>query len=346
MRIDLTSSAALLGQMATAARRVATIVHTHPDGDAIGCSIGMQCWLKSIGKEVKSVFPDAITSNLSFMLEGTQASDILIFTDDAATKEWIDSCDLLLIMDMNSISRSAGLEKMLEASVAKKVLIDHHLNPASEQFDLTISETEISSASELVYWLLKELSGKGLGSISLPAATALMTGMTTDTNNFANSTFPSTLEMASQLLTLGVNRDNIVENIIWRYNENRLRALGMLLDRRMVITPEGVAYMVLYKSDLETFHLEEGDTEGFVNLPLAIGRVRMSIFIKEDIDHFRVSVRSKKGTSAAIYANRYCHGGGHENAAGGKIYFPEDIAVQTDAPAFLERTVKDYFDEK
>lgn len=346
MTLNLSNNAALLGRMAASSGRIATIAHTHPDGDAIGSSLGMMYWLESLGKDVRCIFPDAISSTLTFMLDADAASKCIVFANAAdAARQWLDSCDLLVILDLNSLSRTAGLEEILKAHKAPKVLIDHHLNPASEQFSLTISETQISSASELIYWLLKEATGNGLGQISLKAAKALMTGMTTDTNNFANSTFPSTLEMASQLLAAGVDRDSIVESINWQYGENRLRALGMLLDSRLTVTREGVAYMVLYKEDLERFALGDGDTEGFVNMPLAIGKVRMSIFLKEDSGHFRVSVRSKKGTSAQKYASVYCHGGGHENAAGGKVYFPQDIAKQQDAPAFIEKTVKEYFDE-
>ena len=346
MTVDIPSSAALLSQFAAPCKRVATIAHTHPDGDAVGSSLGMAGWLESLGKDVRCIFPDAISSNLAFLLEGGAKAKCLVYSDDAkAVNDWLAGCDLLIVLDMNSLSRGAGLEEILKAHKAPKVLIDHHLNPAREEFSLTISETEISSASELTYWLLKELEAKGMGKIGLEAGTALMAGMTTDTNNFANSTWPSTLEMASQLLAAGVNRDAIVEKVNWHYGENRLRALGMLLDSRLTITPQNVAYMVLYKEDLNAFELGDGDTEGFVNIPLAISSVRMSILIKEDKEHFRVSVRSKKGTSAQNYTKIYCHGGGHENAAGGKIFFPQDIATPKDAPAFLERTVKEYFDE-
>ena len=346
MTVDIPTSAALLGQYAASCKRVATVAHTHPDGDAVGSSLGMACWLESLGKEVRCIFPDAISSNLSFLLEGGARARCLVYADDAeAAGKWLAACDLVIVLDMNGLSRAAGLEDILRAHKAPKVLIDHHLAPAREEFSLTISETEISSASELTYWLLKELEGKGMGNIGHEGGTALMAGMTTDTNNFANSTWPSTLEMASQLLAAGVNRDAIVEKVNWHYGENRLRALGMLLDSRLTITPQGVAYMVLYREDLEKFNLGDGDTEGFVNMPLAISAVRMSIFIKEDKEHFRVSVRSKKGTSAQNYTKIYCHGGGHENAAGGKIFFPQDIAAPKDAPAFLERTVKEYFDE-
>ena len=63
----------------------------------------------------------------------------------------------------------------------------------------------------------------------------------------------------------------------------------------------------------------------------------MSILLKEEKDHFRVSIRSKKGWSAQQVAASRFHGGGHENASGGKLYWPGDIPAPKDAAAYIER---------
>ena len=84
------------------------------------------------------------------------------------------------------------------------------------------------------------------------------------------------------------------------------------------------------------YGVDAGDTEGLVNMPLKVDRVRMSIFIREDSGHFRVSIRSKRGLSARNMAAEYFHGGGHELAAGGKIFWPEDIPCKDAAAGYLE----------
>ena len=83
--------------------------------------------------------------------------------------------------------------------------------------------------------------------------------------------------------------------------------------------------------------MEEGETEGLVNIPLSIDRVKMSILLKEEKDHFRVSIRSKKGWSARECAVAHFHGGGHENASGGKLWWPADIDGPEAAAAYLEQ---------
>ena len=312
-----------------AAKRVCIVVHTHPDGDAVGSGTALLAYFRRCrGIDARLLLPDPAPASLDFLLcpDGT-------VTDPAPAQEWIAACDLLVCLDMNGFTRAGRLEEALRACSAPRILIDHHLHPDREAFDLVFSETEISSASELLYWILSALPGAAL---PLEVLTPLMAGMTTDTNNFANSVFPSTLEMASELLAAGVDRDALLEHLYQSYRERRLRAMGEFLGKRLVVTQEGVAYAILDKAFLERFGLEEGETEGFVNLPLAIAGVRLSIFLREDKGHFRVSIRSRRGVSANTLAHESFHGGGHEQAAGGKLYFPEDIASPEGAARYIE----------
>jgi phosphoesterase RecJ-like protein len=167
--------------------------------------------------------------------------------------------------------------------------------------------------------------------------------MTTDTNNFANSVFPSTMKMASELIADGTDRDKILNLIYNCYRENRIRLMGYMQCSEMKILTEGVAYMVLTKEIQEKFGYREGETEGLVNVPLSIGTVRMSILATEKDGLFRVSVRSKKGTSAQNLAVQFFRGGGHENAAGGKILIGEDVPSPADVPTYIENSVKTFF---
>ena len=222
------------------------------------------------------------------------------------------------------------------------MLIDHHLNPEKEAFDLCFSETDISSASEYVFHLLKampEIDGD-VGRLPARCLTAILTGITTDTNNFANSVYPSTLAAVAELMAAGVDRDAIMEQVYNQYPEGRVRLIGHLLGENLTITPEGGAYMIITRKMLRKFQVEEGDTQGIVNMPLAIKDVKMSILLREEARQFRVSIRSKKGVSANQMAKEYFHGGGHENAAGGKLLCQRDILAKFRAGAFLKRSLK------
>lgn len=339
----------ILNKYVGEASRITIAIHTHPDGDAIGSGTALLTYLASNrGKDTALIVPDSIPSSLKFITTGSPEGKVLVFGEDTpAAVNWIDGSDLIFCLDCNSFERTAGLEKHLRESKARKVLLDHHLNPESEAFDLVFSKTDISSASELLFWTLKEMPDIGGETAGLPekCAAALLTGMTTDTNNFANSVFPSTLAMASELIEAGVDRDGILCELYDSYRENRLRLMGFLLSEKMHLTEDGVAYIILDKATQNRFGMEEGETEGFVNLPLSIAKVRMSLFLTEENDRFRVSLRSKKGTSANACSMAYFNGGGHELAAGGRLEIGKDLQAPEDAEAYILKVTKLFFNK-
>lgn len=319
------------------ASRMAVVAHTHPDGDALGSCTALSLWLAGKGKKVTCVLPDTPADNLQFILS-PDVRYLYFDTDASAAEAAIREADLVVQLDCNHFSRTEGLEPFLKASTARKILIDHHLNPDRESFELVFSTPEVSSASELLYWVLKAADGD----VTEAIGTALLTGMTTDTNNFANSVFPSTFRMASELIAAGVNRDALLEQLYNSCRENRVRLMGYMQYEGLKILPEGAAYMILTKDIMTRFNLREGESEGLVNVPLTIGTVKLSVLLKEDEGHFRVSVRSKKGTSAQQLAARFFHGGGHENASGGKLHIGTDISRADAAEAYVVDALKTF----
>ena len=331
-----------LRSLVSAARKVTLAAHTHPDGDALGSTSALALYLQQLGKEVAVVLPDSPAPSLQFILP---AQVTFLCQDKEAEKAaaHIQASDLIILLDCNAFSRTEGLQPLLSASKAPKVLIDHHLNPDTESFSLVFSTPDISSASELLYWILKDFSATLEMTALLAIGEALLAGMTTDTNNFANSVYPSTFRMASELIAMGVDRDALLQKIYQSYRENRVRIMGYMQNEGMhILEEEGAAYMILTKEIQQRFGILDGETEGLVNVPLTIGKVRLSILLKEDGDHFRVSIRSKKGTSAQRLAATYFHGGGHENASGGKLYIGADVDTPEQAPAYLEKVLKTF----
>ena len=365
-----------LKQWMAGATRPVVISHSHPDGDALGATAALALYLHSLGKDVACVYPDSPAGNIRFILPESVPC-LFQDKDGEAAVQRIREADLLFLVDANAFSRTEGLQDAAAASTAPKVLMDHHLNPDTQTFGLVFSTPDISSASEVVFWILSELTSRE-GSVSeisghprpdkregpkavlkehahgrgreatiyetlpsrLDIGNALMAGMTTDTNNFANSVFPSTFRMASELLAAGVDRDALLQKLYNSYRENRVRLMGYMQSEQLHILPNGTAYMILTKDIQQRFDIQEGESEGLVNVPLAVKKVKLSVLLKEDNGHFRVSVRSKKGTSAQQLAQQYFHGGGHENAAGGKLFLGEDIPSPEAAPAFVEQVLK------
>ena len=324
-------------QLLQCARKVTVAGHTHPDGDALGSTSALALYLQQEGKDVAVTFSDTPAPYLQFILP---AGVNFYFQDRDPEKAaaHIEASDLIILLDCNGFSRTEGLEPFFKASTAPKILIDHHLNPEVDSFNLVFSTPDISSASELLYWVLRKAGWHPL----LPIGEALLAGMTTDTNNFANSVYPSTFRMASDLIAEGVDRDALLQKIYQSYRENRVRLMGYMQNEGLHILPEGAAYMILTSEIQHRFDMQDGESEGLVNVPLTIGKVRLSVLLKEDGDHFRVSIRSKKGTSAQQLAARFFHGGGHENASGGKLLIGADVPTPEAVPEYLENALKTF----
>lgn len=340
-------SAETLHKLLLSARRPVIVSHTKPDGDAIGSCMGMYHMLREkYSSQAKVALANPAPGYLDFLIDEKSSENVYICEDKAEQTELVIlESDLIICLDFNAFHRTDTLEPMLRKAQAVKVLIDHHLSPDTENFTLIFSETQTSSTCELLYYILKALPPISEDADALPEKSriALMTGMTTDTNNFANSVVPSTLMMASELIAAGVDRNMILSNLYNRFEESRLRLQGHILQNLMKITEDGVAYVVLDKQTMQEYNVQEGDTEGFVNIPLSIGKVIMSIFIKEDNGFARVSIRSKIGTSANTCARLYFNGGGHENAAGGRLYMPDNIEDITQAASYIEKHTHIFF---
>ena len=317
--------------------------HENPDGDAIGSSVGMYHYLKGLGKSAHIIVNSRLPEYFNFLIPPGAVSYFV--EDSAGCSAYVRQADLLIFLDMNGVSRSgdvAGLVGEIPAAPAgpRRILIDHHLNPQTEGFDVVISDTEVSSACELLYQVLMaqpQVAGN-VSELPLECATALLAGILTDTNNFANSVYPSTYTAVSALQARGVDRDALYDEIFRSYSACRMRLMGHLLKDNMRVVLPGVAYFTLSAACKQEYSFVKGDSEGFVNLPLTIKDIRMSAFFTEEADFVKVSLRSKGNLDVNEFAHKYCNGGGHKNASGGKLYMKID-----QVPEYFEGKVKEYF---
>ena len=311
------------------------VAHTSPDGDAVGSCVGMREYLKAMGKDARIVLPDRFPDFLGYLDSG---GEILLYdADKEAGDAAVLSSDVVICMDCNSFSRTDHMEGVLKKAAARKILIDHHIAPDTASFNLIFSSNHVSSTCELAYYILKALCADGFPGLPAMTAEALFTGMTTDTNNFANSTYPSTLAMASELLAAGVDRPALLNRLYNQFSEGRLRLIGELLHDGMKIVDGKFSYMLLPKGLQRMYGYSKGDVEGVVNRPLEIKDVLVSALFTEDDDFVRVSLRSKPWVDVNLLAREYFNGGGHMNASGGRLKM--DIA---DVPEYFENAIRRY----
>jgi len=338
MNIDLLNATekSLLAELIESSRNIVMCCHRSPDGDAVGSLLGLAEYLHSQGKLPMTVVPDAYPDFLRW-LPGTER---LMRYDKhkSLVDEALEKADLVFCLDFNTASRTDSLADPLTASPAKKVLIDHHLDPDIET-TLCISHTEACSTCELVFRLIWQFGGFEI--MTHKCAVPLYCGMMTDTGGFTyNSTRPEIFFIISQLLTKQINKDKIYRNVYNNYSEWRLRLMGCVLYEKLIVIPERHAsYFVLRRADLTRFHYIKGDAEGLVNIPLQIKGQRLSISLREDTEKDNVawlSLRSVDDFPANRMAEQYFNGGGHLNAAGGCLKCPIEEAEVIVRKAIME----------
>lgn len=326
-----------LEQLLQKSNKVILVGHVNPDGDSIGSLMGMKGYLQTLGKDVTAAVPNPYPEFLKFL---DPQSEVLAYSlVPEQVQEKVDAADLIICMDFNSLGRIDALGSVIALSGARKVLIDHHPQPDTI-FDLIYSYPELSSTCELAYWIIKcLLAGEQL---PLSSAIALYTGMMTDTNNFANSVLPSTFRMAGELMEAGVDKEWVQKMVFGGYSEDRMRLMGYMLGENMKILPQySAAVMVLTKEIKERFNFSDGDSEGFVNLALNIKGVRISALFTEGDEFIRVSLRSKDDFSVNRLSRGYFNGGGHERAAGGRLFIPIDQVA-----GYFEKSLEEFIEKE
>ncbi|MEQ8715425.1 MAG: bifunctional oligoribonuclease/PAP phosphatase NrnA [Cyclobacteriaceae bacterium] len=296
-------------------QRIVITTHIKPDADALGSSLGLANYLISKGHHVQVITPTNYPSFLNWMYGN---DGVLIFKDggEQQSAELVSDADLIFCLDFSSLKRIEELGALVQQSPARKVLIDHHLDP--EDFaDFTLWNTNAAATAELVYELIKELDD--LDKITPAIADCLYAGIMTDTGSFKHSSTSSNVHrIVADLIDRGANI-SVVSKLIYDNNSlSRLKLIGFALaDRLTVFDNLKVAYITLSNEDLNRFNYQTGDTEGLVNYALSIKGIAMAAIIIEREDKVKLSFRSFGDVAVNDLARKYFNGGGHKNAAGG-----------------------------
>ncbi|MCR5394711.1 MAG: bifunctional oligoribonuclease/PAP phosphatase NrnA [Bacteroidales bacterium] len=297
--------------------------HMSPDGDAVGSALATANMLRRKGKQATVVFNDTPGENLSF-IPGYR--DELVFdnqrdgtpdTHEQALQS-IREAECFFIVDLGTPSRMGAMSDEVMKNPAPKILIDHHLGPSEEDFDVIISHPEASAACELVYTFFYQLGDDQL--LNQLIATQIYCGMMTDTGQFVfGSSRAQVYFIIARLIQEGFDKEKLHRDLMLE-TERRVRLKGYVLQQKLQVLPEQkAAYFSLNKAELKRFNHQKGDSEGFVNMPLDIYGIMISAFFREEKNFVKVSLRSKGDYPVNLIAQKFYNGGGHKNAAGGEF---------------------------
>jgi len=314
--------------------KIVITTHHKPDADALGSSLGLFNFLLQLNITSQVITPTDYGVFLNWM--PGEKTVINYEEETELATQMVADADFIFCLDFNALKRINQLGDLVAKSSAKKVMIDHHLEP--ENFDdYRLWSSKASSTCELIYWFIQTLQFEHL--INKNTASCLYAGIMTDTASFKHgSTTPTTHRIAAELLEKGAESNIIFENIYDNYSENRTRFIGFCLNERMQILPEYKTAIILVSAqDLQKYNIIVGDSEGLVNYGLSIEGIKFSVLVVDRTIARKMSFRAKGSFPANEFARKYFNGGGHFSAAGGESKDNlENIEIQ------LKNAIKEY----
>lgn len=276
-------------------KRIIIHRHNYPDGDALGSQKGLEALLKDNfpDKEVYVVGDEA--TRLPFMEQRM---------DEIPDEYYSDA--LAVILDCGS-TRMICDDRYKTA--AKTLRFDHHIY-AEKVADLDIVDSTFESACGLIAMFARECKLK----LSPTSATALYTGMVTDSGRFVfDSTSARTFELAAFLMSQPIDLNNLYYNLYAEDFSEIIKDADNM--HRIKFTKNNVAYIYTAREDLPT----NGDaapvvSTGLVGLMRDIKGVFVWVNFTESEDCVHCELRSNRYNINPI-AVKY-GGGGHKKASG------------------------------
>ncbi|MEE0511948.1 MAG: bifunctional oligoribonuclease/PAP phosphatase NrnA [Peptococcaceae bacterium] len=294
------------------ASSVAIFSHIRGDGDCLGAQAGLAEILFSAGLTVALYNQEAISTNFSFLphYHGIQPATIEA-----------NVADVCIAVDCATFERIGELpEQFLNRPW---INIDHHIS--NSMFgNLNFVDGEASSTCEIIARMVvdNELSLTPL------AATALFTGISTDTGSFLYpSATAQTFYIAAKLLECGANKNLVQANIFENTSKEKIRVLQFLYANIQYLENDSIAYCVFSQNTMQDLKISILDLEGIVSLIKEIQGVEVAVLFTELENQIcKVSLRSRDWFDCNYCCNIF-GGGGHIRASGATLDQPLASAV-------------------
>lgn len=280
------------------------IIHGHkrPDGDCYGAQFG----LKNI---IENTFPEKRV----FVVGET--SDYVSFV---GTPDKID--DSLYKGALSIVVDTATSERISDQRYTKGdyvIKIDHHI-PIDQYGDMQWVDTSFPSCAQMLGYFALTFNLK----VTKPGATAMYTGILTDTGRFKyRGVTRLTHEIAGYLLDCGADVEEI-DGFLSRETLDMVRFKGFVY-LNFEMTDKGFVYLKITKDIVEKYNLTYEQASSVINLLGGLENHPVwAIFIEQN-DEIRVRLRSN-GPEIDKIANRF-RGGGHAKASGATLYSWDEL---------------------
>lgn len=291
---ELNAHAASALKLIEAHQDIVILRHQKPDPDAYGSQLGLRTYLKNKFPDKNIVALGDEEPSLAFL----GRMDEPVKTDNP----------LVIVVDTGNQARIDGT-----LDNAKKVIkIDHH--PDVEVYgDVSIVETDVSSASELIYLLINLWDASKLND---EAAALLYMGIIGDTGRFLyNNTSNLTHAVAAKLKEYNFDAAQL-NNEMHKMSRDAFKYKGYLINNA-VFTESGIAYVYVPKTIMKEHNLSHSAAGLAVNIFREIEDVNVWFIALEGDGEIRVRLRSKEVVINDVA--QMFDGGGHPLASGVRV---------------------------
>jgi len=286
--------------------------HPRPDGDTIGSALALRLALLKLGKRPLVACADPLPALYTYL---PGADEVLTSLPDGFTP------DLVVAVDQSNLERTGGLYLPQWRGVIPLLVIDHHKTNAGFGDVNLIDETAVATAcvmTQLIAALAVPLDG--------PIATALLTGLLTDTRGLRTSNVtPAVLELVLTLMRAGGDYHLVTANALDAKPYPVLRLQGEALSRLRL--EDGIAWTTLPVESKLRLGIEDYEDLELGNLLAQTGGAQlMAAFIEMRDGSVKVSLRARQDYDLTPIVQHY-GGGGHAHAAGFSCPGPMEAVV-------------------
>lgn len=282
---------------------IAILTHEKPDGDAIGSATSLYISLKRLGKDVDLIIPEypPVFNYLESLKESVTDS--------------LKDYDLAITVDCAQVSRIGQISNIFSHGKTKLV-IDHHASN-NNYGDINLIKMT-SSCCQIIFDVILALNVE----IDKNIGNALITGILTDTGGFKNSDVDKkTFEIAGYLYDRKTEISKVYTTLMQTKSKARFELYKMAINRLELYYNDKIAFTYISKEDVDNVGAVFGDHEGLVDIGKEVEGVEVSIFLREEDDFYKISLRSNDYVDVCKIAMTF-GGGGHKKAAGCNINLP------------------------
>jgi len=300
------------------------VSHVQPDGDAISSTVLVAWMLKQLGKKVVLINEGAVPVRLRYL---ESSASIVNYTEQKIDRKF----DRIVAVDCAD-ARRIGLVAESFAADAQLLNIDHH--PTNDHYGtVNLIRADAAATVEILYELIQHAKLD----LDLAAATAVYTGLLTDTGGFRySSTTPKVMRIVSEMLELGVSGHKLADYLLERMTKAQLLLLQRGLNKLSFSEDNQIAWISVSLADLADTGAASEDLEGLVNYARNVEGVEVGMLAKETAhNQVKVSLRSAGKVDVAAIAQSF-GGGGHVRAAGCKLEGSLQSAIERVVTAVSE----------